>query len=205
MPILMNIANVIVHCLEMCMTCFFFYHVLTPKYSFKKIYSISCLIASIAVLIAYTDYPNILFRQIIIFLSFLILCKNLYKDSFGCILFFICISYTLMTVCDLIITFSLQPKVIQKENFYYLEICYGLLYIHLLFISFLSYGRKKKMYFYLKKSISLSYSLLVSFLLCMLFSTIASCNFYQELIKQELFFVFLEVLSAFMPTLLFFK
>lgn len=117
MPILMNIANVIVHCLEMCMTCFFFYHVLTPKYSFKKIYSISCLIASIAVLIAYTDYPNILFRQIIIFLSFLILCKNLYKDSFGCILFFICISYTLMTVCDLIITFSLYSMFPEAKGY----------------------------------------------------------------------------------------
>ena len=125
MPILMNIANVIVHCLEMCMTCFFFYHVLTPKYSFKKIYSISCLIASIAVLIAYTDYPNILFRQIIIFLSFLILCKNLYKDSFGCILFFICISYTLMTVCDLIITFGVDAisavdnYAMENKNYYF--------------------------------------------------------------------------------------
>lgn len=107
MPILTDIANVIVHCLEMCMTCFFFYHVLTPKYSFKKIFSISCLAASSAVLIAYADYSNILYRQVIIFLTFLIVCKSLYRDSVGCILFFICISYTLMTVCDLIITFSL--------------------------------------------------------------------------------------------------
>lgn len=107
MPILTDIANVIVHCLEMCMTCFFFYHVLTPKYSFKKIFSISCLAASAAVLVAYADYSNILYRQVIIFLTFLVVCKSLYRDSVGCILFFICISYTLMTVCDLIITFSL--------------------------------------------------------------------------------------------------
>lgn len=117
MPILTNIANVIVHCLEMCMTCFFFYHVLTPKYSFKKSFSISCLAASTAVLIAYIDYPNILFRQIIIFLTFLILCKNLYRDSLGCILFFICISYTLMTVCDLIITFSLYSMFPDVEGY----------------------------------------------------------------------------------------
>lgn len=107
MLIQVDVLNVIVHCLEMCMNGFFFYHVLTPRYSFKRIFPISCLIATAAVLIAYMDYSNILYRQVIVFLAFFIMCRSMYYDSVGCILFFICISYTLMTVCDLMITFSL--------------------------------------------------------------------------------------------------
>lgn len=104
---LIDVANLLIHFLESYMTCFFFYHVLTPKYSFGKTFPVSCFVLSIAVLITHIDYSNALARQIIIFLAFFLTCKCLYKDSLGSILFINCISHTLMIICDLVVTFSL--------------------------------------------------------------------------------------------------
>lgn len=114
---LLDIANIFVHCLEMYMTCFFFYHVLIPKYSFKCCFFSSCLMIIFAVLITHVDYSNILLRQVTIFMIFLVTCRVLYRNSLGSIVFFICISYVLMTACDLVITFSFYTLIPDMKGF----------------------------------------------------------------------------------------
>lgn len=112
-----DIANVLVHCLEMYMNCFFFYHVLTPIYSLRKSFFISCSVMTVAMLLTYIDYSNILARQIIVFIGFLVVCRLLYQNPLGSIIFFICISYVLMTVCDLVITFSFYTLIPDMKGF----------------------------------------------------------------------------------------
>lgn len=109
-----DIIKLIIYCLEMYINCFFFYHVLTPKYSLKKTYPASCLGISAAAWLAYMNQANIFARQIIIFLAFFIICKILYQNTTGAVFFFICVSYALMVICDVTAVFSfhaLAPEV----------------------------------------------------------------------------------------------
>lgn len=90
-------------CIQVFMSSFLSYHILTPKYSFRKCMAINCLIFSICTLIVYCDFSNLAFRQTVYIGMYLIVYRMLYKDSWKMIVFSVAVIGVLSVVDEQIV------------------------------------------------------------------------------------------------------
>lgn len=114
---LINAVNYLIQWLQMCMNCFFFYYILTPRYSFKKTVSISCAVMTVVMAAARIADPDMLMRQIIYCGVFFVICRKMYRDSVGVILFSNCILYFIMISCEFAVTFFYHDLGLKASSF----------------------------------------------------------------------------------------
>lgn len=102
-----DIATILLLCLQSSTITFFFYNMLTPKYSFRRSLFISCLVEYTIILATYGDYSNMALRQGLHFTAFLVLCRLLYRSAWRTICFSIVCMLILAFSCDFLALFLL--------------------------------------------------------------------------------------------------
>ncbi|MDY3765333.1 MAG: GHKL domain-containing protein [Lachnospiraceae bacterium] len=148
---IIDISILFIYFLQGLTSSFFYYYLLTPKYSFKKtilIFSFSLLVCSI---ITYNNLYNLLFRQFLYYIVYLTLCAILYSDSWKMRFFVFFLMLVMMFFIDWIIMLLFYQILFREYSGYpqglfllYGSLLYEILYALSVHIFLILWNRKKK-------------------------------------------------------------